>query len=102
MLSRQGNLEEPSGYRGSLFIAVASHAQCSSRLVRAEALISLEKLCSRASTRRFLAEQKSFQQAILWNITKGSDEAVSAAISILGQLVIEPNHREAIRAAQLY
>jgi hypothetical protein len=94
-------LEEPSGYRASVFIAVASLAQSSSGLVRAEALRALAKLCTRESTRRFLAEQKSFQQAILWNITKGNDEAVSAAIAILGQLACEPDPRDTIRRTTL-
>jgi hypothetical protein len=94
-------LEEPSGYRASVFIAVAGLALSSSGLVRAEALRALEKLCTREPTRRFLAEQKSFQQAILWNITKGNDEAVSAAVAILGQLACEPNHRETIRCTTL-
>jgi hypothetical protein len=94
-------LAAPSGYRARVFIAVACLAQSSSGLVRAEALIALEKLCTRESTRRFLTEQKSFQQAILWNITKGNDEAVSAAIVILGQVACEPDHRETIRSTTL-
>ena len=87
-------LEVPLG--ANVFLTVADLARCSSRLVRAEALRALGKLCARESTRRFLAQQNSFQQAIASNITKGNDELVSTAIAILGHLACEPEHRGTI------
>ena len=96
LCNKASALEEPSGYRANVFLTVADLARCSSRLVRGEALRALGKLCARESTRRFLAQQNCFQQAIVSNITNGNDESVSTAIAILVQLACEPEHRETI------